>query len=417
MLTSTLVEFQHRFDPKRSDQLQCRPLVTVAPEPACEVVVAIPVRDEACSIGATLESLGAQVDQTGQPLDPRTFEVILLANNCSDNTVGIAGEFAASHPKLRLHIVDLLMNADAHVGHARRLAMGEACRRLIEVGRPRGIIATTDGDTQVSPLWISATRAEMSKGVDAVGGRIRLDPADLRGSGEHRLRYHRLDVGYRSLVAELEAHVDPLQHDPWPRHFQHFGASMAVTVAAYLRAGGLPERPYLEDVAFYDALVLSDARVRHSPDVQVTTSARRAGRTGFGFAVQLAQWESMDRDGIPFCVEPIEATEQRFFIRSRLRRIWTLHRYGNVDAIASELSELAVSSGIASGWFQDRVESCETVGELLLTVDADLTFDHLPHIDIRLAIAALRARLSVIRNRSPVEIEPETLFAAAADLD
>ena len=417
-MTGTLVELQHPSISSLDCPLQSRPLISVAPDPACEVIVAIPVRDEARSIGVTLESLAGQVDQSGTPLDPRTFEVILLANNCSDNTVEIAREFAASQSaRLTLHVVDLSMNADAHVGHARRLAMNEACQRLIRIGKPRGIIATTDGDTRVNPVWVSATWSEMQKGVDAVGGRIKLDPADLRGSGERRLRYHLLDVGYRSLVAELEAYLDPVGHDPWPRHFQHFGASMAVTAAAYLRAGGMPARPYLEDVAFYDALVLSDARIRHSRDVQVTTSARRAGRTSFGFAVQLAQWESMDRDGIPFCVEPVAATEQRMVVRSALRRAWTAHICGNPDALAGELSEVARMSGRSAGWWQAWIGSSETLGELLHETDANLTFDHQSQVDIRQAISSLRARVASFRRRSLVNIEPELLLAVAGDLD
>jgi hypothetical protein len=404
-MTGTLETVQHLSTPSPSCPLDGSPLVSAAPEPACEVVVAVPVRDEARSIRATLDSLAAQVDQSGTPIDPRTFEVILLANNCSDRTVEIACEFSSSRDsRLKLHVVDLSLNADAHVGHARRLAMDEACRRLIRIGKPRGIIATTDGDTRVSPVWVSATRSEIWKGVDAVGGRIKLDPADLQGEGERCHRYHLLDVGYRLLVAELEAYLDPVAHDPWPRHFQHFGASMAVTAAAYLRAGGLPARPFLEDVAFYDALVLSDARIRHSPDVQVTTSARRAGRTGFGFAAQLAHWELMDRDGIPLCVEPIVVTERRLAIRSALRRVWTARSCANPDTGAGELNWLAASSGMSSGWWQTRIDGCETLGELLSGADAELTCDDRSRVDIRQAIAGLRERLASLRHRAPVEI-------------
>jgi len=47
------------------------------------------------------------------------------------------------------------------------------------------------------------------------------------------------------LLAELEGWLDPDPADPLPRHHQHFGASLAVTVDAYRRAGGLPSMPGL----------------------------------------------------------------------------------------------------------------------------------------------------------------------------
>ena len=66
----------------------------------------------------------------------------------------MARQLAARIPRLALHVVELDLPPDqAHVGYARRLAMDEACRRLLMVGRPRGVIATTDADTMVTSTW------------------------------------------------------------------------------------------------------------------------------------------------------------------------------------------------------------------------------------------------------------------------
>ena len=123
--------------------------------------------------------------------------------------------------------------------------------------------------------------------------------------------FHLPDVTYRYLVAEVEARLAPDPFDPWPRHFQHFGPSMAVTADAYRRVGGIPPLPSLEDVAFYDALRGIGARIRHSPAVRVTTSARPDGRTGFGFAVQLRRWSEMGKQHEPFLVESLAAIIER----------------------------------------------------------------------------------------------------------
>jgi hypothetical protein len=112
-------------------------------------------------------------------------------------------------------------------------------------------------------------------------------------------------------VAELEARLAPDPYDPWPRHFQHFGPSIAVTVATYRRSGGMPPLPSLEDVAFYNALRRIGARIRHSPTVRVVTSARPTGRTGFGFAVQLGIWSDMGARNAPFMVESVESIVAR----------------------------------------------------------------------------------------------------------
>ncbi|HYI14911.1 MAG TPA: glycosyltransferase family 2 protein, partial [Thermomicrobiales bacterium] len=232
------------------------------------------------------------------------FEIILLVNNSDDGSAAAARAFARQHAELALHVVEIdLPEEVAHVGRARRLLMDLAAARL----GPTGVIATTDADTVVAPDWIAMTLAEIAAGADAVAGRILVDPVGFAEHDRHAQLFHLRDVTYRYLVAELEARLAPDPFDPWPRHFQHFGPSMAVTVETYLRSGGMPPLPSLEDVAFSDALRRIGARIRHSPAVRVVTSARPTGRTGFGFAVQLGCWSQMGARSEPFMVESVPA--------------------------------------------------------------------------------------------------------------
>jgi hypothetical protein len=294
------------------------------PLPSCEAIVVIPVRDEQETITRTLQSLIDQVQRDGTPLRHDRYEVLLLINNTTDKSAATARRIASEHPTFHLHIAEIdLPGPVAHVGQARRLLMDAAADRLMHLNRPRGVIATTDADTILTPTWVSATIEEVELGSDAVGGRILIAPDDLRTMDRDARACHLRDVGYRSLIALAEVVIDPPPGDPWPRHFQHFGASIALTAETYRRAGGLPVRPALEDVALYDRLVSIDATIRHSPDVRVFTSARFEGRTCFGFAVQLQQWAQMHRRGEPFLVRSAGDIFNEFETRHQLRAHWT----------------------------------------------------------------------------------------------
>ena len=66
----------------------------------------------------------------------------------------------------------------------------------------------------------------------------------------------------------------PEWHYPPPRHTEASGASLAVTVDAYRRVGGISAIAAGEDPAFVRALWMMDARVRHDPAMETKRSAR-----------------------------------------------------------------------------------------------------------------------------------------------
>lgn len=358
------------------------------PSASLQLSVIVPVRNEAHHLARTLESLRLQQDGEGKPLNPDTYEVLVLVNNCTDASLAVAKSYQKRNPDFALHIAYVdLPKPQANIGIVRRLLMDEAHRRLCSVGNSSGIIASTDGDTVVDSQWLWSIQREIASGADAVGGRILTHP-----DRNPIRRFHLRDVTYRTLVARLEAILDPCPHDPWPRHFQHFGANMAVTCSAYEKAGRLPEVPYLEDEAFYKALLRVDARIRKSPNVKVVTSARMQGRVDVGFSEQLRCWSTMHKNGECQIAEPAGAWAVKFKARHELRLLWAKRQ----EAIPLQtLAHIANDLSIGADWLRRAMLHCHYFGELWQIVEQRMMKEQFwaerwPLMPINEAIADLR---------------------------
>ena len=375
-----------------------------APDPRLEVSVIVPVRNEARRLRAALRCLAGQRDASGGPLDPGRFEVIVLANNCTDASAEIVREFAVRKPELRLYVVEVAFPSSvAHVGHARACLMNEACRRLTRRGHPGGVIASTDGDTRVAPDWLSATLAEVHAGADAVGGRIVMDAT--RADPPGLALYTRRDADYQRLRAQLEDALDPDPADPWPRHHQHFGASLAITTHAYRRVGGLPAEPFLEDEALFEEMRRHDIKVRHSERVAVLTSSRRHGRVEVGLSWQLREWATLAKAGRQATVTDPVAWANDIVLRRRLRRLWMSRRApdGRLSVLTVQrLKNLATKLDVPERWLERRVGAGEPFGAIWSDVQAHRKprAEQAPHVGMGQAITALRAMLARHRQKT-----------------
>jgi GT2 family glycosyltransferase len=173
-----------RFAPDQAEKLVrevCEPAPAAATQvdeqwpvqpmrPGVRLSVVLPVYNEADSIGAVLQSLYDQWDD-GRPADRRTYELILVDNNCTDDTLIIARKFAASHPDLAMVII---REAEQGVACARKAGMDLAVRRSRQRDHRHGItrrfyLASADADCRVDRQWLGELLHGMESSRAAIG--------------------------------------------------------------------------------------------------------------------------------------------------------------------------------------------------------------------------------------------------------
>lgn len=278
-------------------------------------VVAIPAKNEVDDLGRCMGALGAQQD-----VDPSAYGAVLLVNNSSDGSAERARAMAGDLP-FRLVVLQAELAHDiAHAGTARRLAMDVAAAWLDSGAESEGAILTTDADTRVAPDWIAATRRTMTAGIDAVAGAIALDPDDSAALTPQLRERGLREAAYEAILIEIDCLLDPIPHDPWPRHDTASGASLAVSLEAYRAIGGVPPVPLGEDRALASAIAAGGWRLRHDPAVRVVTSGRLVGRAIGGAADTI---RLRNQDPAARCdprLEPLGTAIQRAKWRGRLRQ-------------------------------------------------------------------------------------------------
>ena len=305
------------------------------------VVVAIPVRNEELHIGPCLRALA---DQKAVLPD----RVVLFLNCCTDGTEDCIREMARG---LDLNVAMVkrdLRGARANAGVARSLALRHAARGL----DGQDVLMTTDADGQVAPDWIEANLEWLRRGADAVCGRAVINPADACRIPQHLRDDDANECRLDTLLDELASLVDPDPDDPWPRHTESSGASIAVTVAAYRGAGGIPPVPSGEDRAFIERLRRFDARIRHEPSVTVTVSGRTDGRAPGGMADTIRRRIVQQDEFTDRAIEPAEDRFRRLSLRAHARALWMGLR-GDCQRLlqALDASEVVVNRALSLPFF------------------------------------------------------------------
>jgi glucosyl-3-phosphoglycerate synthase len=232
-------------------------------------VVVVPARDEQDRVGTCLEALAAQT------VGRHRFETILVTDACSDRTEQVARETA-----LRLGLkLTILQGPGEGSGPARKLGMDAAAERLRSLGLPRGLIATTDADSEPAPDWVERQLAHLGRGADVIAGAIEL------ATEETQLPTAVLDRRRREAETRMAA-ITAVDADAAHHHFA--GASLGVNAEVYRRVGGIGASRALEDEAFAGTLARHRIPILRPADVRVRTAVRTDGRAARGLSVDLA---------------------------------------------------------------------------------------------------------------------------------
>ena len=290
--------------------------------------------------------------------------VLLLANNCIDGTTAIAHALSFRLP-YTLHVrVHTFAPSTASAGHARRFAMQAAA----ELAGSDGILLTTDADTVVAPDWIERNLLSLAAGADLVCGRVTVDPNEAALIPSHLHADDALECQLTKLQDQIAARLDPDPVDPWPRHAEAAGASLAVTVSAFDRAGGIPAIRSGEDRAFVQALARTDARIRHDPMITVTVSGRIHGRAPGGMAETIRRRMCRQDEFTDSTLEPAGDAYRRFDFRRRVRLAWRERLSGRTS-----FSELAADLGIPDAKFSGMLNN-RFLGAAWVEIEANSPF-------------------------------------------
>lgn len=317
------------------------------------VTVAIPVRDEAKHIARCLTALSRQ----SYPPDL----VVLLLNNCTDGTEKIARTL---RPDLRfgLHVACCqLLPHQSSAGHARRRVMALGARKA----GLDGVLMTTDADAEVPPDWVRRNLAWLLRGADAVCGQAVIDPVEAALLPPDLIADEVLERRLIGLLDDMAWQIDPDQDNPPPRHTEASGASIAVHVAAFDRAGGIPAVPCGEDRAFIDALRGVDARIRHDPAIRVMVSGRVLGRAAGGMAETLRRRMVRRDEFADPRAEPAEGALRRLTLRRRTRFAWSHHAPDRFLAEDLAIDPVRLARTLSAPFFGKAWAELESVSPLL----------------------------------------------------
>jgi glycosyltransferase involved in cell wall biosynthesis len=159
---------ERHFGAERAGELLAELFLTPMGE-RTRMSVVLPVYNEADNLPAVLRSLYEQRGPEG-PLDKSLYEVVIVDNNSTDDTVRIARAFAEAHPDLALHVVP---EPEQGVACARRTGMDFASRRSARRGQTdseqRFYLVSADADCRVDERWLWELFTAMESGKAAIG--------------------------------------------------------------------------------------------------------------------------------------------------------------------------------------------------------------------------------------------------------
>ena len=277
-----------------------------------DAAVVIPARNEARRIQPCLMALADAIERT-----PATVGVILCVNDTQDDTASLGAAILKMRGVSHL-ILDLAFPAGSGgVGRARDLG----CKLSQRIAGNPAILMSTDADSRVAPDWITANLQAL-EAADIVFGTIIPDPEEMSRLMPRLACHGTIEEDYTQAALRLVNALDPVPYDREPAHRTPAGASIALTVSALNRLGGIPWSKLSEDRALAARAEALDLRISYASGPKVVTSCRLNGRAEGGMASTL-----LDRcsEADPWCdawLEPAGTMITRYHVKGRLRAAW-----------------------------------------------------------------------------------------------
>ena len=240
-------------------------------------MIAVPARDEADHLPATLERVLRAVTRARDQGLVERAAVVVAAHRCDDATAAVARVALHREPCSAV----LQDEISTTVGQVRDRALRHGLGLLDEPAscRTSTWLLSTDADTSVGPDWVVGllTEAASTEAVSVVGT-VALD--QWLGTPASAAAYA------RTLAAKM------ITGSPTHQHDHVYGANLAVRLDAYLDVGGFPHVGHGEDQQLVDRLAAAGHRVLRTRAVEVTTSGRHVGRAAGGLADHLRGLEA-----------------------------------------------------------------------------------------------------------------------------
>src|SRR3954452_3504310 len=218
-----------------------QPLATTG-DPGARFAVLVPAHDEEASIASTLESLFAQ------DYPSELYDVVVIADNCSDATAAVAREHGA-----------LVLERSDATQRGKGFALAWALERLPGEADRAEAIAFVDADCRVTPNFLTALGARLRAGAQAVqSANVVANPEESTASA---LRY---------AAFALVNWVKPLGRTTLGLSTSLHGTGMAMTRDVLRRhpwnAFGLAE-----DHEYAYRLIAAGERIDFAPEAAVTS--------------------------------------------------------------------------------------------------------------------------------------------------
>ena len=275
---------------------------------ASHCCVCIPARNERERLPILLHALAKQTAKA-------RIRVILSINNSTDGSRDVADRCRVEmDSKLDIVVDDVHFPPDlAHAGSARRRAMDLG----VDLAGPDGLLLTTDADARPPPSWVEENLKALAGDIDIAGGRIVLDESEPVSPAV--LAARAAQDRYWQEVRAIEDAIDPVDWDPPPRHGDHTGASLAMSVACYLKAGRLPVIASGEDRMLVHNAVRSGSKLAHPITIWTRVSPRTAGRAAAGMADYMARMQKAAAERQPVWLPSFAHWRERALWRKSVR--------------------------------------------------------------------------------------------------